>query len=166
MELLIGVTIVGILAAIGVVLVRQHFRSAKMTEGMAAVQRIRSAESARRAETGSYVNCSSSPTAWYPAAPSQELHSWKNTAHSDWPRWQQLALSQRDGTRFGFVVNAGLPGQTMTTPAILKSPPALSSATDPWFVIQGVADSDGDGKYAKIVATSINGEVYTEDDTE
>jgi prepilin-type N-terminal cleavage/methylation domain-containing protein len=165
-ELLTGVAIVGVLAAIGVVLVRQHFRSAKMTEGMAAVQRIRSAQSARRAETGTYLDCSSSSTAWYPAPPSEELHSWMNTTHGDWSRWQGLGLSPRDGTRFGFLVNAGLPGKPMTKPAILSSPPTLTSPTDPWFVIQGVADSDGDTNYAKIVATSLNGEVFTEDETE
>jgi hypothetical protein len=49
---------------------------------------------------------------------------------------------------------------------VLATTPTWPQQVDPWYVIQGVADSDGDLKYAKIVATSINNEVYTEDDAE
>lgn len=167
MELLTVVAIMGVLATVAVTLVRRHLRAAKMTEGIASIQAIRSAENARRAELGTYWDCSGSSGTYFPAAPDGQFRSWSNTGHPQAAAWKQLALpNQTDGTRFGWLVNAGLPDAAMPTSTVLATTPTWPQQVDPWYVIQGVADSDGDLKYAKIVATSINNEVYTEDDAE
>lgn len=165
-ELLTVVAIMGVLAAVAVTLVRNHLRSAKMTEGMANLQAIRSAEAAFRAETGVYQDCSGSGGLYFPSKPNGNVNSWAGTAHADWAKWKQLRLPATEGTRFGWLVRADLPGVAMPNSTIISTTPAWPTQADPWYLIQGVADSDGDQKYAKIVATSINNEVYTEDDAE
>jgi prepilin-type N-terminal cleavage/methylation domain-containing protein len=165
-ELLTVVAIMGVLAAVAVTLVRHHLRSAKMTEGMAGVQAIRSAEAARRAETGTYLDCNGAGGAFFPSKPNAKVNAWQMSSHSDWAKWKQLRLPASEGTRFGWLVTAGLPDQALPTSTVLTASPTLPNQPDPWYVIQGVADSDGDLKYAKIVATSINNEVYTEDEAE
>lgn len=167
MELLTVVAIMGVLAAVAVTLVRQHLRSAKMTEGIANVQAIRSAESARRAETGTYLDCSGTGSAYFPAKPTGSVNSWGASSHTDWAKWKQLRLPQTEGTRFGWLVNAGLPGVAMPNLTVtVAGAPVWSTQADPWYLIQGIADSDGDQVYAKIIASSINNEVYTEADAE
>src|SRR4051812_13223147 len=164
-ELLTVVAITGVLAVIGVMLVRGHLQSAKSNEAVAIIQSIRAAEEARRAETGTYQNCTvSAAAAWYPAKPDGKLRSWTFT-HADAARWTALDISQPDGTRFGFLANAGYPGNTMTAPQT-ASKPTWPVATDPWFVIQAAGDRDSDGMLSLFVASSLNSELYTENDNE
>jgi prepilin-type N-terminal cleavage/methylation domain-containing protein len=159
-ELLTVVAITGVLAMIGVMLVRKHFQEAKSGEAVAIIQAIRSAQEARRAETGTYQNCSVSGSGllWYPATPDGTVRAWK-FAHADAARWATLDISRPDGTRFGFLTNAGNPGTTVTVPAT-ATPIAWGTPTDPWYVIQ--ATGYGNGTPKLMVAASFNGELYTE----
>jgi prepilin-type N-terminal cleavage/methylation domain-containing protein len=166
-ELLTVVAITGVLATIGTILVRKHFAHAKTAEAVATIQAIRMAEEARRAETGTYQNCSpASGTPWYPATPDGTLHSWNMATHGDWPSWRQLHVSQPDGPRFGFLVRAGTPGSTLPTPVTATKPTWPSPVQDPWYVIQAAGDQDKDTKYTLLLATSFNGELYVENDGE
>lgn len=165
-ELLTVLAITGVLATIGTMLVRRHFAHAKTTEAVATIQAIRQAEEARRGETGTYQNCSAtSGTPWYPAAPDGTLRSWNNVSHQDWPSWQQLHVSRPEGTRFGFLVRAGLPGTALPALATANQP-TWPAPPDPWYVIQAAGDQDKDTKYTLVVASSMNGEVYVENDGE
>lgn len=163
---MVVLAITGVLATIGTWLVRQHFQSAKMTEGMAVVQAIRVAEEAIRTETGVYLNCSTSSTGWYPAKPNNRTRSWLATGHADYARWKQLDIDRPDGTQFGFLVNAGLPGAALPALASTEQATWPTAPTEPWYVIQGIADRDGDGVYAYIGAASFNGEVYVDNELE
>lgn len=164
-ELLTVVAITGVLAVIGVMLVRAHLQSAKSNEAIAMIQVIRAAEEGRRAETGTYLNCTTSdPAAWYPAKPDGKLRSWTFT-HADATRWATLDISRPEGTHFGFLANAGYPGTTVTAPQT-ASKPAWGAATEPWYVIQAAGDRDSDGTLSLFVASSFNGELYTENDNE
>jgi len=164
-ELLTVVAITGVLAVIGVMLVRGHLQSAKSNEAVAMIQAIRAAEEARRAETGTYQNCTvSSAAAWYPDKPDGKLRSW-TFDHADAARWATLDISRPDGTRFGFLANAGNPGAKVTVPQTTAKP-GWDTATDPWFVIQAAGDRDSDGTLSLFVASSFNGELYTENDNE
>ncbi len=164
-ELLTVVAITGILAAIGVMLVRKHFQEAKSGEAVAIIQAIRSAQEARRAETGTYQNCSTtSGTPWYPATPDGTLRAWK-FSHPDADRWAALDISRPEGTRFGFLTNAGNPGTAVTVP-VTASKPTWGTPSDPWYVIQAAGDRDNDSTLSLFVAASFNGELYTEKDGE
>lgn len=155
----------GILATIGVMLVRNHIRSAKMTEGAANVQAVRVGQEGVRAETGGYVNCSSSQSAWYPGTPGPQVYAWRNPGHADWNNWKHLPVAIPNGTRFGFLLHAGRASEKPPT-TVLSEKPTWTPTADPWYVIQAAADSDGDGTYALLVATSFNGEVFVENEEE
>jgi len=166
-ELLTVVAITGVLATIGTMLVRQRFKEAKTTEAMALIQAIRGAQESRRAETGTYQNCSrASGVPWYPASPNGSYHAWKNDTHPDWDNWKQLDVSRPEGTQFGFLVNAGSPAQTPTAPQTVSKPTWPTGLADPWYVIQAAGDRDKDRTLSFLVAASFNGELYIENDGE
>lgn len=175
-ELLTVVAITGVLATIGTMMVRQHFKEAKTTEAVALIQAIRGAQEARRAESGSYQNCSAtSGTPWYPASPDAVYHAWQQASHPDWERWRQLDVSRSQGTQFGFLVHAGTPANVTTadgfqsklpTPLTTSQPTWPTTLADPWYVIQAAGDRDADTKFSRLLAASFNGELHVEDDGE
>jgi len=167
-ELLTVVAITGVLATIGTMLVRQRFKEAKTTEATTLMQALRGAQESRRAETGTYQNCSAAGTGtlWYPASPDGRYRAWKNSSHGDWDNWKQLDVSRPEGTQFGFLVNAGSPAQTPTAPQTASKPTWPTGLADPWYVIQAAGDRDKDTKLSLMVAASFNGELYIENDGE
>lgn len=166
-ELMAVVTITGILATVGTLMVRKYFAQAKTAEAVAIIQSIRVAEESRRAETGNYLSCSSpNETAWYPAAPNGSVRAWRNPSHADWARWQLLGVTRTDGTRFGFLLTAGAPGATPPTLVTASQLTWPTSLPDPWYVIQAAGDNDKDGIYTLVAASSLNGELYVENDGE
>jgi len=166
-ELLVVVTITGILATIGTMLVRKHFKDAKTTEAAALIQAIRVAEESQRAESGAYQNCSvTAGTPWYPAAPDGTQHAWQQLSHPDWDRWKQLDVSRPEGTQFGFLVRAGTPANALPVPLTTDKPTWPTTLADPWYVIQAAGDRDRDGTLSRLLAASFNGELYVENDGE
>ena len=163
-ELLVVVAITGVLATIGTMLVQKHFALAKTAEGAALIQGLRVAEESRRAETGTYQNCSGAGTPWYPAAPDGSVRSWVSLTHAARPSWQLLAVSAPDGTRFGFLLNAGNPGAALPVLQTSTQPGWPATTTDPWYVIQAAGDQDKDGIYTRLAAASFNGELIVEND--
>lgn len=167
-ELLTVVAITGVLAAVGVTLVRQHLQDAKSGDAIAGIIAIKQAQEAHRAETGNYQNCSvSSGTPWYPVAPDGTVHAWSWPAHADWLNWRQLNVQRRE-TQFGFLVHAGMPAQDLPVPLTTSQPiwPTAAQRSDPWYVIQAAGDRDADGTLSRFLAASFNGEVFTENDGE
>jgi type IV pilus assembly protein PilA len=166
-ELLVVVSITGVLATIGTMLVRKHFKFAKTTEATALIQSIRGAEEAQRAESGMYQNCSvTAGTPWYPAAPDGTQHAWKQLSHPDWDRWKQLEVSRPEGTQFGFLVRAGTPAEALPIPLTTDKPTWPTALADPWYVIQAAGDRDRDGTLSRLLTASFNGELYVENDGE
>ena len=166
-ELLVVVAITGILATIGTMLVRKHFKLAKTTEASALIQAIRVAEESQRAESGTYQNCSvTAGTPWYPAAPDGMQHAWKQPSHADWDRWKQLDVSRPEGTQFGFLVRAGSPANPLPIPQTTDKPTWPAAPADPWYVIEAAGDRDRDGTFSRLLAASFNGELYVENDGE
>src|SRR5258706_10938134 len=145
-ELMTVVAITGILAAIGVSLVRGHVNVAKANRALAGMEAIRVAEEGFRAQNGQYLNCSLGSTPqWYPMlVPGKSVYDWRQSTHADWPQWQALGVPRDGGTQYGFLVNAGTPGTAYPTlQTTIK--PTLPAATDPWYAIQVKGDIDGDG---------------------
>jgi type IV pilus assembly protein PilA len=171
-ELLTVVAITGILATIGTMMVRQRFNEAKTTEAAALIQAIRGAQESRRAESGSYENCSRTDGApWYPASPDGKYRSLRWDSHPDWEQWKRLDVSRPEGTQFGFLVNAGSPADTPTTPQTAirptwRTPVTTPPLADPWFVIQAAGNRDGDTTFSLLLASSFDGELYVEHDGE
>ncbi len=161
------VAITGILATLGVVVVRKRVNAAKSNRALAGMQAIRTAEEAFRAQNGRYLNCSIAPgPQWFPTGePGKTVYDWRQPDHDDWKRWEALGVVRTAPTQYGFLVNAGLPGDAYPE-LYTTSDPTLPTATTDWYVIQAKGDLDGDGVFFQAVATSTSAAVYTERETE
>jgi prepilin-type N-terminal cleavage/methylation domain-containing protein len=173
-ELMVVVTIVGILAVIGLASFRARVFGSKTSDGLAMMQSIRAAEERWRADNLTYLNVSRSGN-WYPALPTTRTkRSFFNAGTCGVPvsdtddcRWKLLNPAVTGNTEFGFILTAGYPDNAMTTPDAKAKPTNWSgwpANGDHWFVLQAIADADGDGTYAKLVSSSIRGDVYVENE--
>jgi prepilin-type N-terminal cleavage/methylation domain-containing protein len=166
-ELMTVVAITGILATIGVALVRGHLNVAKANRAVAGISAIRAAEEAFRAENGTYLDCSKTAGSWYPmTSPGKTVVEWHQpNTHADGKIWAALPVTNTSPTQYGFLANAGTPNTAY--PALQTAEkPTLTPSPDPWYVIQVKGDIDGDGVPMLGVATSLNGEVYLEHEGE
>ena len=69
--------------------------------------------------------------------------------------------------RFGYAVVAGTAGAISAVPVGFASPPVWpGSVLQPWYVIQARGDRDEDGVPALFLASSLSGEIYSENDSE
>lgn len=166
-ELMVVVVIAGILATIGVSAVNKHLTASRGVEALAMIQSIRSAQEAHRALNGVYLDVSQA--GWFPRDPSLNgVGKLKTTfyqssgagGHEDNARWLELNPNVAGPVLAGYQTNAGLPGEAMTEPAIAVESLQWPETTEPWYVIQAVADANADGKVAFFLASSLNGEVY------
>jgi prepilin-type N-terminal cleavage/methylation domain-containing protein len=175
-ELMVVVAIVSVLSIIGLASFRSRVFGSKTTEALAMIQSIRAAEERWRAENLMYLNVTQSGT-WYPAMPAGRVkRAFYNAGTCGLPmpntddcRWKLLNPTGVGGTEFGFQLTAGAAGTTMTAPDTLARPTGWTTWPangDAWFVVQAIADADGDGVYAKFLASSIRGDVYRENEGE
>jgi len=166
-ELLAVVAMIGILSALAMVGYRKYLNSARTADAKAVIGAIRVAEESYRAETLSYLTCSSSMTDWYPAVPNGKKRHWIQPSHKQVDCWRILNVATDSPTTFGFVVIAGAPGTVPPKPYGLKNNPTWPNPTaEPYYVVQAAGDSDGDKDYALLVASSFTGEVYVENESE
>lgn len=165
-ELMTVVAILGILSAVAITLVRGHMRAAKTTSALAGAQWVRAGQLAFRSENGQFMDCSGTANRYYPMqTPGQKSYSWVQTSHPDYTRWASLGIPATGGTHFGYLVNAGLAGQAY--PALQTSTAVVIPASaDPWYVLQFRGDLDGDGVIMRGVATSVDAEVFVENEGE
>jgi len=177
-ELMVVVVIVSVLGVIGLASFRSRIFGSKTSDGLAMMQSMRAAEERWRSENLTYLNVTQT-AAWYPATPSARTkRAFYNlgtcgvpTPNTDDCRWKLLNPTKTgSSTEFGFMLTAGPPLQAMTEPLAEAKPSNWaqwpSSPPDHWFVLQAIADMDGDGVYSKLVASSIRGDVYHENDGE
>jgi prepilin-type N-terminal cleavage/methylation domain-containing protein len=166
-ELMTVVAITGVLAAIGVMLVRGHVNVAKANRALSGISSLRAAEEAFRAENGTYLDCSGVNANWYPMLePGKAKYEWHQpTTHPDGARWAALAVTNTSPTQYGFLLNAGSPSAPYPTLQTAVKP-TLPASPEPWYVIQVKGDIDGDKVPMLGLATSFNGEVYLENEGE
>jgi type II secretory pathway pseudopilin PulG len=165
---MVVVTLVGILSAVGIVAFRRQVTASKTTEATSVIRAIGAAEVGYRSENQMYLDVSSSNGNWYPSSdfgPTVRAWELKTGDHPDLVRWQTLGAQVTQPVQFGYLVNAGRAG--VTPPQLqLSNPPTLTAPTEPWYVIQGRADYDGDGVYCNVAATSWTPEVFLENQGE
>lgn len=182
-ELMVVVIIVGVLSAVGVTFFRKHALASKVTEAQAMVQSIRAAEERYRAENRQYLNVIggtpgqtpslpgvNDPGAgiYYPASPDGSRRPFFNPVSDTTAMnrlWRVLNPTTSGPVQFGYAVAAGLAGVAMSTPGTSIAP-SWPTPTDSWYVIQADADNDKNGVYCVVVGTSLNGEVYVENEGE
>ena len=162
---MVVVTLVAILAVMGVNSFREQILSSKSVEAVNVIQALRAGQEAYRAENQEYLNVSSNPD-WYPENTYGELtiHWAKGyTTHPDGLAFQRLGAIVPQGVQYRYRVNAGSAGGTLPTPIVPVTWPA---ATEPWYVIQARADVDQNGVFSNAIATSFSSEVYLDNEGE
>ena len=165
-ELMTVVAITGVLAAIGVTLVKGHISTAKAGRALVGVQAIRVAEEQYRAQGGQYLGCSTS-VVWYPnETPGSVEQDWRKPTHAHGPCWITLGVPRNGGTQYGYLVNAGRPGDAYPALQTTNDPTLPNPAGDVWYVIQVKGNIDGDAVPMLGVATSFSGETYIENESE
>lgn len=167
-EMLAVVTMVGVLATLAVYGVRKYVLAAKSSEALAMVNTIKAHEEAYRDETFSYLDVSSGGgyEPLYPmTAPGRGKAAWWNPGHADYANWLRLGADANGPVSFGYAVHAGAAGASIPSPGTAQSL-NFPNPTDVWYVIKAVADHNGDGTKAIVVASSFTREVYVENDSE
>jgi prepilin-type N-terminal cleavage/methylation domain-containing protein len=173
-ELMAVVVIIAVLASVGVTYFRRHALASKVTEAQAMVQSIRAAEERYRAENRQYLNVTvtlptqADPSNYYPHAPDgNKRQFFRPQGDPDEINrlWWLLNPTTSGLVQFGYAVIAGAAGTSMP-----KTDLAGSSVTGPlsdnWYLIQALADNDGDHVYCVVVGTSLSGEVAVEGEGE
>jgi type IV pilus assembly protein PilA len=172
-ELMVVVVIVGVMATVAVSAMSGHMKAAKSAEVTAMMQSIRAAQEQWRAENQTYLDVTQN--GWYPRDPSTGgvgklqrsfFFPAASTSHGDNTRWLTLNPKATGPVRYGYRVNAGLPGAPLTTPARTVAGLTWPAHNEPWYVIQALGDIDGDGQVSYFVMSSLNSELYSENSAE
>ena len=137
-ELLIGVAIVGILAALAIPTFKSYVYRGRVTEAVTILNEIKSRQEAYRSRFGNYAAVSgngdwSSATYTPSTLPGVQQAVWPSSAE-----WEELGLSPPGLVRFRYATVAGLPGDTPPTDSNLNS-------NSFWYAAQAEGDLDGDG---------------------
>ena len=137
-ELLIGVAIVGILAALAIPTFKGYVYRGRVNEAVTVLNEIKTRQETYRSRHGNYAAVSGGG-AWSGATynpttvPGINPVQWQSSS-----RWEELGLSSPGAVRFRYATVAGAPGST---------PPATANLSnrDFWFAAQAEGDLDGDG---------------------
>jgi type IV pilus assembly protein PilA len=177
-ELMITVAIVGILAVLAVVGYRRVVSGSHVAEATNVLGAIKTRQEAYRAETGQYLNVSTSlavaganHTALYPVCSGSATHpgkfktAWGATCptaccNAD---WKKLAVTVDSPVFFGYSAVSG--GASDAVPAVTMSGNAIawpSPPGNPWFVATAVGDTNGDSVYLTALLSSFDNTVVIE----
>lgn len=162
-ELAVVVVIVGILSTLAVVGYRRIVASGRATEGQNMVQAIRIAQEAYRAEVGKYADIGWGT--YCPGDGTGKVKTYWNPACNGGARtWRELPVNPDGPVAFGYRTTAGLAGTA--PPAVNYNGTAMAWGTprQDWYVIEGRMDWDGDGEFVRVIGSSFNNIVLTEND--
>jgi type IV pilus assembly protein PilA len=145
-ELMVVVTLVGVLAVIASLAYRRWIRSSYLGEAHGMLGNIRQAEEAFRAENTGYLNVSMDVlTDLYPAAVPKGNFVTAWGGGTDGPAWLALNVNPNAPVRFGYAVVASNTGGA--PPAVTNNGVAVDLTPmlgQPWFVASAVCDIDSD----------------------
>lgn len=153
-ELMVVIAIVGVMAALGVFGIRRFLTAGKARAdaddamlGMATA--IRTYYDRNRG----YLDCSSDYDDFYPRKPNAKKHVLNDTSNSDQSCWSLYGY-RMGPTYISFAVRAGTKSDTPPNPSWLTI--TYPKPKEPWFVLVGTMDLDGDGVYARYVTSSFS----------
>jgi type II secretory pathway pseudopilin PulG len=166
------VAIMGVLAAVAIASFRRRAYSSSVAHAQIVLKAIGAAQERHRSLNQVYLDVSipmeNANQGWYPVetVPVGTKVRFQAPAHADYSPagrqgWRHLNPSVTQPVGFSFRVNAGLPSTPINNVA-LADPSfafAANAGTEPWYVAQARADSDGDGTFCVVVATSFMQEV-------
>lgn len=163
-ELMVVVLIMGVLAAVGISSFWQHHLRSKNTQAIAVCRSIGAAQENYLALNNEYLNVSGNLNTNYPTTvPGQQLvEFWGQTGQPTFANWVDLAPVVPVYTRYAFATVSGLPGDPWPALGTTAAAPVWPVTNEPWYIVRGVGDLDGDGTNNIIILTSFNDRIYQE----
>lgn len=169
-ELMIVITIIGILATIASVSVKKYIASSKTSEAIHMIGAIKAAQEAYKDETFAYLNVSpgiSAASDFYPdnPKPGQQKMNFAG-AGTGKTGWERLNIYEDAPVLFVYATTAGAAG-TMPTPTgsdIKVDNWPSGVVPKPWYVVKARADLDGDGVNTVFITGSFAGEIFSAND--
>ena len=179
-ELMAVAAIIGVLALLGAVGYGRWVASSKMAEGTNMVAAIKNGQENYFSQAGKYFDVSNgiqTPN-MYPVATADRREKWGAPCSvcTVPDAWHRLGVKTDKQVYFGYATVAGnetadpdARGLSFTTSkgAVNWKNEAGGVAIDkPWFIVTAMADTNGNGKYASVVAFSFGGRVITDGEGE
>lgn len=168
-EVMIVVAIIGVVSVLAAVGYGRWIAASKMAEATNMIGGIKNGEENYHAQTGYYLNVSKDivPPYLYPrATPGPGKAAWGGTAGGITAAdWQRLGVKADAPLYFAYAVSAendtcdvacrGLNFPLSTGP-VLWEKEAGGDIKKSWFIATAMADTNGNGVYAKVVGMSFN----------
>jgi len=166
-ELMIVVTIVGILATLGVVGYRKMVNASHTGEATNMLQSIRVAQESFRAETGSYAAISTSLDATLCPVTTVTASKvpWNPDCNGGNNKWGVLPVHTDGPVLFRYATVSGRAGENPPSPPSGMGQTVSfggTAITQDWFVSSARADSDNNGVNVTVVSTSWTNGLYVD----
>jgi type IV pilus assembly protein PilA len=150
-ELMIVTVILGILAAIAIIVFRKYVQKSKTSEAYTMLGDIRAKQEAYKAEFSQYCQVSASLDDGNRHPGAAPMADGSKTAWDPVPvGWQQLGVRPDGPVWWGYITTAGIPGQ-----AIAGTNAPTVNVNDHWWAARAVVDLNGDGTFGYYEA--VNG---------
>jgi type IV pilus assembly protein PilA len=167
------VVLVAILGALATYGMRKYILTSKTAEATDMIAMIKAAQEAYRAETFTYKDISGVGnlddfSTFYPAAlvGGRAKRGWDGGTGAVANAWRELGVSTNSPVLYTYGCAAG-PGSTApVAPSLPKPLVGYPSAADgqPWYLVEAVADLDGDTKKGYWIGVSFSGQIFHEHD--
>lgn len=168
-ELMIIVTIIGVLGALATYGVRSYIQQSKTSETFAVINAIRAAEEAYFQDTFQYLDVSQGDfDKLHPSTtPGAFKRNW--AGDGDTPavsaNFRELGVQIDGPVYFSYGVVAGRAGEAWSAPPTVRKDFNFPEASpDPFYIVIAKGDVDGDGKFTYVLTHSLTNEVYIEDE--
>jgi type IV pilus assembly protein PilA len=153
-EVMVVVAIVGVMAALAVFGVRKLLTAGKAkADADDAMLAMASAIRTYYDRNRGYLDCSTDYDDFYPMTPNGKKHVLNNAGHGDQGCWSLYGV-RMGPTYMSFAVRAGTKNDTPPLPSFLSL--TFPKPKEPWFVLVGTMDLDGDGVYARYLTSSFS----------
>jgi prepilin-type N-terminal cleavage/methylation domain-containing protein len=155
-ELMIVVTILGILAAVAIAAYGAYVKRSRNAEATAILADIRVKQEAYRATFHQYADLDDN---WLPDnAPNESHRDWDNTV-ADAAVWNQLGVVPDSGLYFSYTGSSGIPGTAPTHARYTAISDAVGIGdgwfeNDFWYGAAAMQDLEGDGNCEGFVVIS------------
>jgi prepilin-type N-terminal cleavage/methylation domain-containing protein len=172
-EVMITVTIVGILALLATVAYRHWVHTAYISEAQEMVNNIRTAQESFRSENGGYLKVSHQlgPPYDYPAlTPGNFKTEWGGSCGGCEPgvTWSMLNVKSSAPVAFGYSVVADNTNvsQAFGLHSSGQPLPIADTMPAPWYLIEADGDLDGNGVFAHVYGMSTTNQIFIDNEGE
>jgi prepilin-type N-terminal cleavage/methylation domain-containing protein len=172
-EMMVTVSLVGILSVLATVAYRRWVHTAYLSEATEMVNNIRAAEESFRSENGGYLSVSQhlGPLYDYPATtPGPMKTEWGGPCGGCITNvtWSMLNVQSSAPCAFGYSVVASNSTASGNFGITVNGQPLLivNSMSAPWYVIEADGDTDGNGVFTRVFGTSATNRIFVDNEGE